>query len=215
MRWLIACLVALVLGQPVSAEAMQVWVSGDQLILAGPVKGGEVTQVTETLATHPEITTVILRNSPGGDIPTGYALGEMFRRKGLRTAVSGYCYSSCSRMFLGGRTRLFTNDFPADYTNVGFHGHYDREGLLNTAAVQRFGLKDWIIKYSDGKADPELVEAWVHLPLSRNMIHFYHPTALHGHEATTFVCRDNEPRVFRCQAVPGRHWIWASLRHWI
>jgi hypothetical protein len=166
------------------------------------VQGGEAAQVTQALSAHPGITTVILRNSPGGDIPTGYALGEMFRRLGLRTAVSGYCYSSCSRMFLGGRTRVFTNDFPPDYSNVGFHGHYDSKGLLDAEKVRRFGLKDWIIRYSDGKADPALVEQWIHLPLSRNLIHFYHPTALQGRGATTFMCRDNEPVVFRCQAIP-------------
>ena len=29
----------------------------------------------------------------------------------MRTAVSGYCYSSCSRMFLGGSARYFTDDY--------------------------------------------------------------------------------------------------------
>ena len=61
---------------------------------------------------------------PGGDAPTGYKVGELFRQKGLRTAISGFCYSSCSRMFLGGKVRVLTDDAPPDATEVGFHGHY-------------------------------------------------------------------------------------------
>jgi hypothetical protein len=32
----------------------------------------------------PNISTIVLRNSPGGDIPTGYRLGELFRLEGPR-----------------------------------------------------------------------------------------------------------------------------------
>nr|WP_294508322.1 hypothetical protein [uncultured Rhodopila sp.] len=181
---------------------MQIATSGDQLILSGPVAGDETARVAATLSQYPAISTVILRNSPGGDAPTGYAIGEMFRTKGLRTAVSGYCYSSCSRMFLGGKTRVFTDDYPPDRTNVGFHGHYKANGRLDADLVKRLGLKDWIIKYSDGKADPRLVERWVNIEEGHDLIHFYHPTALRGHAATTFFCHGNEPRIFECEAVP-------------
>lgn len=85
---------------------------------------------------HPTVDTIILRNSTGGDIPTGFRLGDLFRQKSLRTAVSGFCYSSCSRMFLGGKRRFFTDDFPPDLTNVGFHGHYDRTGHLEPKLVE-------------------------------------------------------------------------------
>ena len=78
----------------------------------------------------------------GGDARAGYRVGEMFRSRGLRTAVSGYCYSSCSRMFLGGAIRVFTDDFPPEYTNVGFHGHYDGDGRLDAKLVRLLGLKD-------------------------------------------------------------------------
>jgi hypothetical protein len=101
---------------------MDLKVAGNQLILSGPVVGDEFGKVEKILDDDRTIDTVILRNSPGGDPPTGYRIGELFRVRGLRTAVSGYCYSSCSRMFLGGATRHFTDDFPPEYTDVGFHG---------------------------------------------------------------------------------------------
>ena len=113
---------------PARSLGMELKVVGNQLILSGGVVGDEPEKVREALANSPEIDTVVLRNSPGGDAPAGYQVGQMLRERGVRTAVSGYCYSSCSRMFLGGRTRYFTDDYLPESNNVGFHGHYDRGG---------------------------------------------------------------------------------------
>ena len=185
------------------ARAMELKVVGNQLILTGPVVGDEPEKVREALASSPEIDTVVLRNSPGGDAPAGYRVGELFRDHGLRTGVSGYCYSSCSRMFLGGSARYFTDDYVPESNNVGFHGHYDRLGHLNADLVRRYGLRDWIIKYSDGKADPALVERWINIPYSRGMIHFFHPGLVNRAGASTFFCQgDQSPRsVFDCEPV--------------
>ena len=185
------------------ARAMELKVVGNQLILSGPVVGDEPEKVREALASSPEIDTVVLRNSPGGDAPAGYRVGELFRDHGLRTGVSGYCYSSCSRMFLGGSARYFTDDYVPESNNVGFHGHCDRLGHLNADLVRRYGLRDWIIKYSDGKADPALVERWINIPYSRGMIHFFHPGLANRAGASTFFCQADQPprSVFDCEPV--------------
>jgi hypothetical protein len=133
-------------------HAMAIVVAGDQLILAGPVISADYDAVEGNLSFNPQIKMVILRNSPGGDAPTGYHLGELFRQKSLQTAVSGYCYSSCSRLFLGGRERFFTDDYPPEFTQVGLHGHYDNYGNLNAALVNALHLKEWIIRYSGRKS---------------------------------------------------------------
>eukprot|EP01030_Chromulinospumella_sphaerica_P022441 gene22441-22421_t len=106
-------------------------VHGNTLILSGPVVGTELGMVKDAFAAHPKMDLVILRNSHGGDAWTGYRIGELLRDAGVTTAVSGYCISSCSRMFLGGKQRLFTDDYPADRTYVGFHGHYGADGNLD------------------------------------------------------------------------------------
>jgi hypothetical protein len=188
---------------PMSSLAMELNVVGNQLILSGRVVGDEPGKVREALANSPEIDTVILRNSPGGDAPAGYQTGELLRERGLRTAVSGYCYSSCSRMFLGGGTRYFTDDYPAEQTHIGFHGHYHADGHLNAALMAQYGLRDWIIKYSDGRADANLVERWINIPLSRGMIHFFHPVLVNRGGASTFMCRGDEPAglVFACEPI--------------
>jgi hypothetical protein len=190
-----------VLSFAVPAIGMEIRTEGDQLILSGPVAGDEFNRVQDALTASPAVKTIILRNSPGGDAPTGYQLGALFRERGFRTAVSGYCYSSCSRMFLGGSVRQFTSDYPAEFTEVGFHGHYGRDGKLNAAYTAMLGLAAWIEKYSDGKADPALVERWVNIPFAAGLMHFYHPDIAKVHGAATFMCQGNEGgSVFNCEA---------------
>jgi hypothetical protein len=185
------------------SSAMELKVVGRQLILSGPVVGDEPAKVAEALAKSPDVDTVILRNSMGGNAPAGYRVGELLRERGLRTAVSGFCHSSCSRMFLGGRTRYFTDDYPAERTEIGFHGHYNTDRRLNAELVSRYGLRDWIIKYSDGKADPQLVERWINIPYSRGMIHFFDPALVSHDGISTFFCQGDEPTrvVFACESI--------------
>ena len=188
---------------PTRAPAMELKIVGNQLFLSGPVVGDEPGKVREALASSPRINTVILRNSGGGNAPAGYQVGQLLREHGVRTAVSGYCYSSCSRMFLGGSARYFTDDYLPETNNVGFHGHYDRMGRLNANLVRQYGLRDWIIKYSDGKADPALVERWINIPSSRGMIHFFHPGLVKRDGVSTFLCQGDEGQrsVFDCEPI--------------
>ena len=195
--------IAIAAFSPRELPAMQLKVVGNQLILSGRVVGDEPGEVTEALAKSPDIDTVVLRNSPGGNAPAGYQVGQLLRERGLRTAVSGFCYSSCSRMFLGGRTRYFTDDYPAERTEIGFHGHYYPNGRLNANLVSRYGLRDWIIKYSDGKADLQLVERWINIPYSRGMIYFFDSALVSRDGASTFLCQGDEPTrvAFACEPI--------------
>ena len=201
---------ALVVAIPISGfaaplgHAMTMVVAGDQLILTGPVTSADYDAVESNLSFNPQIKMVILRNSPGGDAPTGYHLGELFRQKSLQTAVSGYCYSSCSRLFLGGSERYFTDDYPPEFTQVGLHGHYDNKGNLNAASVKALHLKDWTIRYSDGKADEALVERWINIPQGGGLIHFYNPALVNIDGYSTFMCQGTEPdhtRIFDCERI--------------
>jgi len=188
----IAASMAMPPGSVQCSFSMDLKVVGNQLILSGPVVGDELAKTQKILLDSSTIDTVILRNSPGGHAPTGFRIGELFRERGFRTAVSGYCYSSCSRIFLGGKSRFFTDDYPPEYTNVGFHGHY-HDGQISRRAVKASDLKNWIIKYSDGKADPDLVERWINIPRGIGMIHFYHPILLKRDGVSTFMCQGTEP----------------------
>jgi len=158
-----------------TAQAMDVEVRGQAVLMSGPVTGIELRVLESTLESHPDINTVVLKNSHGGDARTGYAVGEFIRAHKLNTALSGFCISSCSRMFLGGVQRQYSDEQSLEKTFVGLHGNYAADGSLQ---ANRMGyLKDWVIKYSDGKANPVLVEQWVHIPNHHGYIAFYHRDA--------------------------------------
>lgn len=142
------------------------------LIMSGRVEGNELGQLQDWLEKNPDVDTIVLKNSPGGDAGVGYRIGEYLREKGLNTLLAGYCLSSCSRMFLGGKQRGFSNELPLERTFVGFHGNYAINGSLLQNRISI--LQAWIIKHSDGKANPALVEQWVNLRNRRGFAYFYH-----------------------------------------
>jgi hypothetical protein len=125
---------------------------------------------------------------------------------GLRTAVSGYCLSSCSRMFLGGVARQFTDEQQVGKTRVGFHGNYKSDGRLMVEAMPR--LRAWIIAHSDGKADPTLVERWTSIPNHEGFIYFFDAARLNRKDGVSvFICTGNENpanRYNECEKLPGR-----------
>lgn len=185
-----------------AAHGMDLATHGNTIILSGPVTAADLAKVKDAFSANPKIDLVVLRNSHGGDAWTGYRVGELLRNAGVTTAVSGYCISSCSRMFLGGKTRLFTDDYPADRTYVGFHGHYDASGNLDSQSVSKAGLYNWIIKYSDGKADPDLVLRWIAIPKNKGAANFLHPdvNAALGH--SVFFCDGlTAQKVTRCEPI--------------
>ena len=74
----------------------------------------------------------------------------------MNTAVFGSRRSSCSRVFLGDKTRTMSEDQPFDKTFVAFHGNYANDEKLLKASMAR--LKAWVVTYSDSKANPNQVE---------------------------------------------------------
>jgi hypothetical protein len=52
--------------------------------------------------------------------------------------------------------------------------------------VEKYDLKAWTIRYSDGKADAELVEHRVNIPINIGLIYFYHPGLYKRDGASTF-----------------------------
>ena len=181
-----------------TAHAMQFEVRVPYVIMSGGVTGMELRQLESVLADNPGITTIILKDSHGGDASSGYEMGAYIREHGLNTAVSGYCISSCSRMFLGGKERRFSDEQALEKTFIGFHGNYTKDGFLQSARMPM--LKDWIIKYSDGKANPALVEQWVHIANHHGYDAFYHRDAkLLPDTQKVLLCQGTEDRQKRQQ----------------
>lgn len=203
-RWLV---LAIVIASATPALAMRMEVIGDQVILSGGVNVGDAEQLRKLLDANPgKVTTVVLRNSGGGDANTGFAIGDLIRARGLRTALAGYCRSSCSRMFLGGVERIFTDAEPAGRTYVAFHGNYDDAGRVKLENAWR--LKEWIVAHSDGKADPALIDRWTTIRNRRGFMYFFDSNRLHRRDGiSVFLCSGDEPaddRLDHCEKIAGR-----------
>jgi hypothetical protein len=189
-------------------RAMNLTVIGDQLVMSGDVVGSEYDEAVDLLDRNPAIRTVILRNSHGGNVPVSYRLGRYFRDHGLTTAVSGFCISSCSRLFLGGKQRAFTDDYPPSATQVWLHGHYKSSGVLDANTMSEYGLRDYLIRMSDGHADPALIDRWIDVPYNNGGIHFFNPAQMTWRHASAFLCqgvpRGTSPKesILDCEAIP-------------
>jgi hypothetical protein len=187
------------------ASALKMEFAGDQVLLEGDVVEGDTSRFNQIVTQHKDVlTTVIVRNCPGGRAEDGYRIGALIRDAGLRTALSGYALSSCSRIFLGGKERQFSDDQRVGLNRVGFHGNYSNTGQLLWDGTLR--LRPWIAHYSDGKADPALVERWTAIPNRNGFIYFFDSTRLQRADKTSvFLCSGTEPRENRfdhCEKFP-------------
>ena len=112
----------LLLVSSVPLMATEAKVVGDQLILSGRASGNELTLVRDAIAEHGDrIKTVILRDHSGRAENTDLMrAADLFAERGWRTAVSGFCGTACSKLFLGGVERHFTDDKSPGQTEVMF-----------------------------------------------------------------------------------------------
>ncbi len=183
------------------ALAMDIKRLDDTLILSGVVVQPDLERIKKEFAKPPAITHVVLRNSMGGNSWTGYRLGELFRETGVTTVVSGHCVSSCSRLFLGGKTRMFSDDYPASLTYVGFHGHYDFD-KLNRASVEKNDLAGWTLKFTDHKVDPKLMRRWIDIERRAGDMRFYPSAAARRFGQVVALCQGTESlRPQQCEKI--------------
>ena len=106
-------------------NAMTVEVRGDSVFATGPVED-DYLKLKDALA-KPGVARVVFVNSPGGDLWTGMQIGRMIADQKLDTVIAGYCVSSCSIMFMGGKERTFSDAFRPLLTNIGIHGPHRKD----------------------------------------------------------------------------------------
>jgi hypothetical protein len=204
-------LAALVAG-PVAA--MEVQVLDDQIIMSGRIDGSELVRLWDIAAERrtPRMRTVVLRDSPGGDLRTSITAGDFIREQGWNTAVSGYCFSGCALIFLGGKQRFFTDDRAPLQTQLGFHGTYQvaeamgarpgpAPGTLSpwhTAEARR-----WMKRATDGKLTETMLDRFETLA-SSDFIHFFDSNRLpRAGQVSIFVCPIAKDGKRKCEPIAG------------
>lgn len=125
----------------VQTHAMTVEVKNNQVFASGLI-GGEDFRKFEAAFSKPEIDTVVLVNSLGGDLWTGLTISRLITSKGYKTVTAGYCISACSLMFMAGKERRFSNTFHSNISFVGIHGAHsmDTGSLVPSANTEMYAL---------------------------------------------------------------------------
>jgi hypothetical protein len=123
------------------AVAMTLEVVGHQLFATGPVVDDDIARFEDALR-NPAVNTLVLVNSPGGDLWNGMRIARLVVARDLTTVAAGSCISSCSLIFMGGKERLFSDAFRPGQTLIGFHGPHDRntKRVLPDHAVQMYAF---------------------------------------------------------------------------
>lgn len=118
--------------------AMTLETKGNTLFASGAI--GDDYVAFDTAFKNPDIDTLVLVNSPGGDLWNGLRIGRMIAGKSIKTVVAGRCASSCSLLFMGGKERMFTDTHPPAQTYVGIHGPHNKYTQVVTpeSAVQLY-----------------------------------------------------------------------------
>jgi hypothetical protein len=205
-------LLAVLLAGP--ATAMEVRVVEDQIIMSGSIDGSELPALWDVAAERKanRIRTVVLRDSAGGDLRTSLQAGDFIREQGWNTAVSGYCFSGCALIFLGGRQRFFTDDKPPLQTQLGFHGTYHVAAAIggrqaftpgtlsvwHTAEARR-----WMKRATDGRITEAMLDRFETLA-SSDFIHFFDSNRLpRAGQVSIFVCPIVKDGKRKCEPVAG------------
>jgi hypothetical protein len=174
--------------------AMTIEVRGRTMTLSGTVDAFTVNGVLASLAAHPAVDTVVLRDSAGGAAGAMIAIAQEIRRRGITTMVHGRCISACAVIFMGGAHRTIAPGAPADETFVAFHGVHaagqavDEWRATLTGAVRRL---------SGGRMPADLAAEMAALPAS-GYAAFFHPRLYRRADGATVAwCAGNEARKTR------------------
>lgn len=183
------------------ARAIEFKVIEDQMIVTGKIvnNSGDGWKFKRGIANNPQITTVVLRNMPGGDVVEMEQMRSAILDRKLNTVVSGSCESACATIFMAGENRNFSNDFPPQYAFLGFHGIYASSGGLSGFARAPVTNEDlWYVRRSSNKLDRELVQRWMTLGWKGGMAKFY--ASKGNRTSSSYVCVTSMP-IDQCEKL--------------
>jgi hypothetical protein len=179
------------------AHAMEFRVAGNELHLRGPVQGYEYGLFREVMAAHPEIDSVVFRDSPGGDGWSALRVGERIRDAGLRTVLAGRCHSACAIMFLGGKQRHFARAGRPELVFLALHGPFAGDFFDPNKPNRhaRGELRAWILERTGGKMDGELMDRFLGAEQRTALLYVFDPLQFRvDYGFSLYYCDGTQPR---------------------
>ncbi|MDC8829662.1 hypothetical protein [Alteromonas gilva] len=130
------------------ATSLRVLNQGTEIELYGGIEVGSEVMLEAALKAHPEVNLIHL-HSVGGRLLGALRLADVIRRYGLTTYVKETCYSSCTVVYLAGKTKLLGSDanlyfHSASIGGASMHNNADLGQALFDAYADA-GVADWFI----------------------------------------------------------------------
>jgi hypothetical protein len=119
---------------------------------------------------NPQVKTIHLENMPGGSVDVADAIAKFVGTYRLTTVVSGTCASACTRIFMMGDKRQFSNKLPLKDTFIGLHGITRGDKLIN----YHDALHTRYLQQAR-QLDPKILRVMPELK-NNEMVYLYHPS---------------------------------------
>ncbi len=121
--------------------------------------------------------TVVLTESPGGDLGAAYAIAELIKNRKVNTAIQGNSFSSCAVMFMAGIERRMLANKNLARTRLGIHGQHNNKLTLEVSTEGMPKLREWLLNATDGKFPEALLDQAMYINNAGDMMYFYYPGA--------------------------------------
>ena len=185
----------------VPANAMTMLRSNDTLVLYGKVETEDTQRFRRNLSDG-EVHTVVLTESPGGDLGAAYGIAQLIKGRKINTAVQGNCFSSCAIMFMAGTERRMLDSKNLAGTRLGFHGPHNKQTReVSTEAIPK--LREWLLKATDGKFPEELLDQAMYIKRASDMMLFYYPGADKKKGNIRFCTEGTLANPRKCETIEG------------
>ncbi|MES2041357.1 MAG: hypothetical protein V4495_26355 [Pseudomonadota bacterium] len=156
-----------------NATAMTMLRSNQTLILFGKVVPEDSQLFRKKLEEGP-VKTVVMTESPGGNMRAAYDIAALITEGKMNTAVNGNCMSACALIFMAGTERQMLVSKHLERTRLGFHAPHNKVTKeISTAAIPRF--REWLLKVTQGKFPEEVLDRAMNIESAGDMLFFYYP----------------------------------------
>jgi Clp protease len=197
-------LAATLLGAGITVHSMEFKRHQEWLMLSGPVVSDDKARLRDAIAAG-GVRTIVLHNSPGGDLNNGMWLGQMVREQGWNTVLAGYCASACALIFVGGVERRFSTRYDFRNSAIGIHGPHDRETGQMRHDLSPL-LRNHILSMTANRFDGALLHEALNGAYARDILNIRKPRRL-GTPSTpvsVFACAFGAAGDQKdCKPVPG------------
>jgi hypothetical protein len=190
--------------------AAEITIAGNQVLLTGRITEDEYHHFRRALERNPTpVDTVILRGSPGGIVAAAESIMTVIWNRGMTTAISGPCSSSCALIFLGGKRRQFTDEQPVGHTYLMYHGCYTTDGYgggtVRWNHVCSRQIEKTIREYTDNRLNEDLLRRWINVPNNLGGVFFFDSNRLkRSDRISAFFCPgDEKKRYDDCERLGG------------